>query len=676
MTKLIYLRGLFVINLLLITLVNNAQNPLTNTIEDIMEDISVNNYDEENIDWSNTIEELYQQIEQPLNLNIAVKEDLMKFPFLSPIQIENILAYIYIHGEMKTTSELMLIEDLDKKTIDYLKPFVCSKPVDKSTNINLKQLLKTNRNELITRFYIPLYRRKGYEDKYLGPPVYHSLRYSLSFSNRIYFGLVGEKDAGEPFGALYNKKGYDFYSYYLLIQNIGRLKTLAVGNYQMSFGQGLVMNSGFSMGKTSSLSTTFNTRPGIRKHSSTDEYNYFRGVASTITISKQIDVSAFYSNRSVEGEVNEQGELTSIYKSGLHRTDKESLKRDAATMQLIGGNVQGRFNQLQLGVTGIYYFMNRSYQPNLTGYRKHNIHGDKFYNVGLDYAWRYQHFFLSGEVAKGTSGLAAINQLHYEFSQNYRLMLVHRYYAHDYWAMYANSFSESSGVQNENGWYIAGEFSPFKYWNFFASVDFFSFPWWKYRISKSSQGIDTNIRASFNPNQPINMDFSYRFKKKERDISGTQGEQIYPTYQHRWRYRLNYLPNGLLTMRTTVDFNLFGFESNGWSNGYHLTQSVSYKLPWFPLNLQVQASYFNTDDYDSRVYINERQMLYAFYTPAFQGEGFRWMAYVRYDLNRHWMAMIKMGQTIYRDRKTIGSGSDLIASNRKADVQMLLRVKF
>ena len=50
MTKLIYLRGLFVINLLLITLVNNAQNPLTNTIEDIMEDISVNNYDEENIE--------------------------------------------------------------------------------------------------------------------------------------------------------------------------------------------------------------------------------------------------------------------------------------------------------------------------------------------------------------------------------------------------------------------------------------------------------------------------------------------------------------------------------------------------------------------------------------------------------------------------------------------------
>lgn len=39
--------------------------------------------------------------------------------------------------------------------------------------------------------------------------------------------------------------------------------------------------------------------------------------------------------------------------------------------------------------------------------------------------------------------------------QDIRLMLVHRYYSHDYWAMFAHSFSEGSSVQNENGWYLA-----------------------------------------------------------------------------------------------------------------------------------------------------------------------------------------------------------------------------
>ena len=137
-----------------------------------------------------------------------------------------------------------------------------------------------------------------------------------------------------------------------------------------------------------------------------------------------------------------------------------------------------------------------------------------------------------------------------------------------------------------------------------------------------------------------------------------------------------YLPNPLLTLRTTAGFNLFGVQNKGWSKGFHLTQSVGYELPWFPLKTQAQFSYFDTDDYDSRVYITERQMLYSFYTPTFQNRGLRWMVHARYDLNKHWMAMVKFGQTVYMNRDTIGSGPDLIASNRKADVQMQLRVKF
>ena len=676
MTNTILKRLIIVINLLLITAVNNAQTPFTDVVEDVLENIAVNNYEDEDIDWSNIIIDLYEQIDNPINVNSATKQELERFPFLSHIQIENILAYIYLHGEMKTLSELMLVKDMDRQTIDYLTPFLCAQPVDNSTKLRLKELLKTNRNELITRLDIPLYRRKGYEDRYLGPPLYQSVRYSFSCGNKLYLGLVGEKDAGEPFGALHNKKGYDFYSAYLLIQNIGLLKTLAVGNYQMNFGQGLVMNSGFNMGKIGYLSTTLNRKQGIRKHSSTDEYNYFRGVATTLSLSKLWNVSAFYSHRSLEGEVNEAGELTSIYKTGLHRTEKEGLKRNAATMQLMGGNISGGYRQLRFGLTGIYYVINKSYQPNLNGYRQYNMHGSRFYNVGIDYAWRYQNFFISGEVAKGTQGIASFNQMHYEFSQNYRVMLVHRYYSHDYWGMYARSFSEGSAVQNENGWYIAGECSPIKYWNFFAAVDLFSHPWWRYRISKPSQGVDVMLRATYNPYKPINMEVNYRFKRKERDVSGTQGQEIYPTYQHRFRYRLNYLPNGLLTLRTTADVHLFSYQATGLSKGFHFTQSIGYTLPWFALKTQLQGSYFNTDNYDSRVFITERQMLYSFYTPAFQGEGFRWSAHVRYDLNRHWMGMIKFGQTIYRDRQTIGSGADLIDSNRKADIQMLLRVKF
>ncbi|GAE85705.1 hypothetical protein JCM10512_4160 [Bacteroides reticulotermitis JCM 10512] len=92
--------------------------------------------------------------------------------------------------------------------------------------------------------------------------------------------------------------------------------------------------------------------------------------------------------------------------------------------------------------------------------------------------------------------------------------------------------------------------------------------------------------------------------------------------------------------------------------------------------MEVQGSYFSTDDYDSRVYAAEKGLLYTFFTPSFQGHGVRCSAHLRYDLNTHWMFIAKFGETIYSDRDEIGSGNDLIRGNKKADVQMQLRVKF
>ena len=51
------------------------------------------------------------------------------------------------------------------------------------------------------------------------------------------------------------------------------------------------------------MSTTEYRTGGIRKHSSTDEYNYFRGVAATVGVLPYLDISAFYSHRSMDGVV-------------------------------------------------------------------------------------------------------------------------------------------------------------------------------------------------------------------------------------------------------------------------------------------------------------------------------------------------------------------------------------
>ena len=676
------LRLISIINSLFIIPACSAQNPSENLMEEVLEDLSVNNdinNSVNSLNWENELEELSNRLQEPVNLNSATREQLEQFPFLSDIQIEHLLAYIYIHGQMETIYELQLVEELDRQTIQYLLPFVCIKAINNEPAFRWKTMLKDagryGKNEVLTRLDIPFYKRKGYEHTYLGPSVYNSVKYTFRYRDQLYAGGVAEKDAGEPFAALHNSYGYDYYSFYLLLQNCGRLKSLAVGNYRLSFGQGLVMSTDYLMGKTIYASSFNNRSTGIKRHSSTDEYNYFRGVATTVALTKRLSVSAFYSHRNMDGVVTD-GEITSVYKTGLHRSRKEADKKNLLTSQLTGGNVSYQQNHIRLGITGVYYVFNRPYEPELTGYSKYNIHGNHFYNLGIDYAYRWRRFSFQGETAIGKQGWASLNRLQYSPVQDIQFMLIHRFYSYDYWAMYAHSFGEGSTVQNEQGYYVGLETTPFSHWRFFVSFDLFSFPWKKYRINKPSRGTDGLIQATFTPRTNLSMYLKYRYKQKERDLTGSKGTLTLPIFHHQLRYRLNYSLNGVFSSRTTLDYNHFHSQDRAATKGYQVTQMISSQLPWTRLFADVQGSYFCTDDYDSRVYVSEKGLLYTFYTPSFQGRGFRCAVRLRYELNKHWLFITKFGETIYLNRNEIGSGNDLIYGNKKADIQMQLRIKF
>ena len=651
-------------------------------MEEVLEDLSVNNdinNSVNSLNWENELEELSNRLQEPVNLNSATREQLEQFPFLSDIQIEHLLAYIYIHGQMETIYELQLVEELDRQTIQYLLPFVCIKAINNEPAFRWKTMLKDagryGKNEVLTRLDIPFYKRKGYEHTYLGPSVYNSVKYTFRYRDQLYAGGVAEKDAGEPFAALHNSYGYDYYSFYLLLQNCGRLKSLAVGNYRLSFGQGLVMSTDYLMGKTIYASSFNNRSTGIKRHSSTDEYNYFRGVATTVALTKRLSVSAFYSHRNMDGVVTD-GEITSVYKTGLHRSRKEADKKNLLTSQLTGGNVSYQQNHIRLGITGVYYVFNRPYEPELTGYSKYNIHGNHFYNLGIDYAYRWRRFSFQGETAIGKQGWASLNRLQYSPVQDIQFMLIHRFYSYDYWAMYAHSFGEGSTVQNEQGYYVGLETTPFSHWRFFVSFDLFSFPWKKYRINKPSRGTDGLIQATFTPRTNLSMYLKYRYKQKERDLTGSKGTLTLPIFHHQLRYRLNYSLNDVFSSRTTLDYNHFHSQDRAATKGYQVTQMISSQLPWTRLFADVQGSYFCTDDYDSRVYVSEKGLLYTFYTPSFQCRGFRSAVRLRYELNKHSLFITKFGETIYLNRNEIGSGNDLIYGNKKADIQMQLRIKF
>ena len=635
--------------------------------------------DGDNTQWETLYEELAEWREHPLNINTATKEQLEKFPFLTDIQIENILYYLYKYGAMLGSKELYMVEDLDRKTINHLLPFITFGKAEKEKRkMTLKEVAKYGRHELMARLDVPLYTRKGYYTKYLGYGFYHNVRYSFRYSDKITLGLTAEKDAAEPFFEGKNRKGYDYYSPYLLLHDVGRFKTLALGNYRLSYGHGLVMNTDFSLGKSTMVSSMHRRATGIKKHSSTDEYNYFQGIAASYRLSNRWSLDAFYSYRKMDATVDNLL-ITSLKKDGYHRVKADFEKKNTVSNQLVGSHLYYNGKQYELGLTAVYNVFNKVLKSSPRTYNRFYPQGRDFFNAGLTYKFFWNRFIFSGETALDKRGrIATLNVLTYSPSTETRFILLNRFYDMAYQSLYAKSMGEGSMVQNESGVYAGVETRLMKSFSLNAYADFFYFPYKKYQLSRNeTTGFDGMVQLNYEPKEELTMFLRYRYKQKQKDYNPDEDEKtILPYTQQKWRYQLGYEPSEEWLLKTTVDYVHCGYKGVEASQGVLVAQSAGFRPPKFPLRMDATVAWFHTDDYSSRISLYEKSLLYAFSVPSFYGHGMRFALQAHYTFGDRLILEAKYACTHYRDRDVIGTALEQIEGNTKHDLYFQLRWKF
>ena len=659
--------------------------------ESIIEQLMNNNDEIASSNWQSLMEDLAEMKEHPVNINTASKEQLEKFPFLSDGMVENILDYIHRYGPMLTDKELLMVKDMDIQTARMLKLFITfQQPEKEEYTPTLKNILKYGKQELSTRVDIPFYTRAGYQPftseyikenpnkRYLGKSFYHNVRYQFRYSDNIYVGVTAEKDAGELFFTGKNAKGYDYYSPYIYVRDIGRINALALGNYRLSYGYGLVMNTDFSMGKSATLSTLGNKARGIKKHSSTDEYNYFQGIAGSIRITKRLTADAFYSYRKMDGIVDNQL-ITSIKEDGYHRIPRDYEKKNTFSNQLIGSNIHYNGKNFEAGLTAVYNVFNKVLNTTPRAYNKYYPRGRDFFNASINYKLFWKKFTLQGETAMDKNGkIATMNMLRYSPKESFQLMVMNRFYDLAYQSIYARSIGEGSMVQNESGFYIGLETSFLRYFKLSTYGDLFYFPWKKYQLSKNgTKGFDGVVQLSYSPGYQLDMFIRYRYKNKHKDFTPDDGEKVtLPYIQQKWKYQLNYSPINELMLKTTVDYVRNGHQNKEVSQGILLGQSIGYRFHKIPLQLDAGGAWFSTDDYASRISMYEKGLLYSFSIPSFYGKGERFTFNARYEWGKHIILQAKYALTHYRDREVISSGLEEIKGSMKSDLYMQVRLKF
>ncbi|MCF0199227.1 MAG: helix-hairpin-helix domain-containing protein [Bacteroidaceae bacterium] len=609
--------------------------------------------------WTEHMEELEALHQQPINVNTASMQQLCALPFIDEAQADDILAYILLNDGMRSLSELSGIASIDRTTRRYLSLFLTAEPAPngRRDSLSLKRLWQRGRHELRTRLDVPLYYRRGYctpvsQGGYAGSPLLHRVQYRFSSCDHLQVGLQAEKDPGESF----RPRGWDHYGAHLALYDVGPVATAIVGDYRLSFGQGLVINSGLTMGKMLASRSMFSVRPST----GFDEDRYFHGAVISMCAREGLHVTMFESTRAHDATLTSAGDVATLVTGGYHRTQTETDKRHNMCATTVGGNVNWLKGHWQLGASGYWQHTSRTLSPGDELYRRFYPRGRDFGVAGAYYGYATRWFQLHGETAFSTEqrGVATINCATIPLPGDWTLSLSQRYYSRQYYSFHASALCDNTLVQNENGLLLRADGRLTDALELLAYADVFRNPWPRYGLTRSTNGQEVLMQPTFTLRRGCQITARYQWKHKAVAAG--------MLHTHRLRLAYRQAVGTAWTLTTTGQLN-----ASERKVGFGVWQGVAWQSTGRQvLQLQSLACYFRTPTYQHRIYAYEPTVTGAFGQMALSGHGVRGALAVRCRLwHERLILEAKYGMTRYFDRSAQGSGMQAISSPWRNDLQ-------
>ena len=651
------------------------------SLDDIILDIynAVTEFGE--VDYEQLQTDLYTLHESPIDLNNTSDEELTQLYFLSPQQIDAILAYAYRHP-FESLYELRLIPELADYEIRDLLPFVyINRAALNSETMNTdalyaKEIFAKAHHELLTR--IDARNIEAYEGT---DPIYTQFRYRFDFRRRVTFGVQLRRPAGGFARDLQ-------YGAYLQLNNITpHLHTLVAGNFQASFGQGLVLAPVFHAGKSMYVTSVGQQREGLRYYSSVDGEG-LHGAGATLrwewNKTTRLDVSALYSMR---------------------------RSNDSTWHHLLGANLTLRHKKLQVELTAIENLWSDSIHPYTNAkYNRHYFRGHNQAVIGASFRYNHGWFDAFGEIATAqnhqiTNDQSPITKSHWGFgtiigsrfypTNGFSLLALYRYYSPYFDNALGYAFSETSRLGDENGGYLGFDITRLRNWRFIGYGDIFYFSGYKYGLGDATRTLGYDAMAEiqyhqpgassrqtggaasaekgYNPSQITNhqwfLSLRFRARAKKKGTSTYSARAIFDWQRNGW------------SLRTTLDANLTNQKSTITNQqsipyGISIAQDIAYNFQLstfnFPLSLRLRLQGFDAREWANRIYTYEHDVLYAYSIPAVYGLGGRAYLCLRWQIIPQLALYFRASETVYA-RKWAAAHSRPLT---RTDLHLLLRATF
>jgi hypothetical protein len=493
-----------------------------------------------------------------------------------------------------------------------------------------------------------------------------------------------EKDAGEQFiwDPSTNRYGTDFQSFHIQVQEKGIVKNFIIGDYQLQIGQGLLSSAGFSMGKGSeTINTVRRNHLGLRPYTSVIESGFYRGLATTINY-KTVDITTFYSHQNRDailrtGDVEQEGFITSLQSSGFHRTISEINAKNSIEEEVIGGNIayQSKNKLLQFSTTAIYTSYSTPLIITPRYYNQFDFSNDHNLIIGMSGSYQWRNLNVFGEAGRSQNGgIGAVAGLLSSLTPKLDLALSLRHYDVDFHSLYGKAFGENTINKNENGTYWGLKYKHNRKFTLSAYYDIFDFPWLKSGVKSPSGGYEYLMKLQFKPSKTVNLYVQYREEEKSKSLDNEINniDILKAGLKRNLVVNADYKSNKMLSFKTRFQMSNYGINNIA-TKGAAIIQDATFKIGKFTMS--GRYALFQTDDYENRQYVYEKDVLYAFSIPAYDGIGSRNYFLLQYKHNRNWHFWARYSVTHYRDRKKISSGSEEIDGNIKSALKLQLRIK-
>jgi hypothetical protein len=650
---------------------------------------------DEEIDVTELIEELEVLRLSPLNINSAGASDLKRIFFLTDMQINNLIVHREKFGNLISLLELQTIDGFDLETINLLSPYIVIEEKVAQRQIKFNDILERGNSQYFLRYQQLFNQQLGFSPisteeleenpnaRYLGSPFKLYSRYRFTYYNNLSIGITAEKDSGEEFFKGTQSNGFDYYSGHFYLREIGMIKSMALGDFQVQFGQGLTLWSGLAFGKSSEAVNIKKNGLGLRPYTSVDENNFMRGGGITVALG-QFELTGFYSNKNRDANILELDTveqvaltITSLQQTGLHRTPRELENKNGVNETFVGSNLSWKRAGFQLGVTGYAMELSADLNRRLSFYNQFDLNSSTNWNLGADYSYIFRNFNLFGEIATSKSGgYALLNGLMMSLDPRLSLSILHRKFTTDYQSPLSVAFSENTRVSNEEGIFIGFEAKLSRQWVLNAYADHFSFPWMRFRTYSPSSGFDYSVQLNYRPERKTEMYARYRIRNKplnSPDIAPIRylDDQV----RQNIRIHFSYQVTPSFTLKNRLEWIDFQHGSKK-QQGFLIYQDIGFRNFNSPWAITARYAVFNTDGFDSRIYAYENDVLYAFSFPFYSDKGHRAYIVARYRLNRNIDLQARLAQTVYTNRNEIGSGLDVSEGNSRTEFKAQMRIKF